>query len=214
MVPSVSKNSTFRTPAATYPTTQHHTSHDLNYYHVFATVLQKFRILLFKCLLRRINCDDHYPKSTWEQHTLITLFNISPQNSVLKNYRHILHAHFSNNGYNIHLLHITLSIIWLEVLRQTTVNNIVFKNIMLCSLVANVAIIHKNLLPSYGEDRSACSPNKVVPVYSKTQHHIQQDRILHDSNYFLSLKESYNFKIHKSQSKKASWRHTSKKQTV
>lgn len=90
----------------------------------------------------------------------------------------------------------------------------VFKNITLCNLVANVAMIHRNLLPSYGEERSACSSNTLVPPYSKTQHHIQQDRILNDINYFLSLKESYNSKINKSQSNKASWCHTSKKQTV
>jgi len=102
----------------------------------------------------------------------------------------------------------------LKVLRQVTVIIIVFKNIMLHNLVANVAMIHINLLLSYGEERSACSPNTLVLVYSKTQHHIQQIRILKDINSFLSLKESYNFKINKSQSKKASWCHTSKKQTV
>jgi hypothetical protein len=75
---------------------------------------------------------------------------------------------------------------------------------MLCNLVAKEAMIHRNLLPSYGKERSACSPNTLVPVYSKTQHHIQQDGIINDINYFLSLKEFYNFKINRSQSKKAS----------
>lgn len=38
--------STFRTPGATYPTEKCHTSQDLNFYHVFVTVLEKFRIIL------------------------------------------------------------------------------------------------------------------------------------------------------------------------
>jgi len=167
-----------------------------------------------KCLLRILNCDDHYPKRVWQQDTLITLFDISPQNSVFEHYEAHPTCSILKQWIQHTTSYITLSIIRLEVLKQVNVIILVFKNIMLCNLVAKVAMIHRNLLPSYGEERSACSPNTLVPVYSKTQHHIQQDRIFNDINYFLSLKEFYNFKINKSQSKKASWCHTTKKRAV
>jgi hypothetical protein len=168
VVPSVSKNcSTFRTPGATYPTAQCHTSQDLSFT-IFCYCSREIQNPSVICLLRTLNCDDHYPKSVWQQDTLITLFNISPQNSVLEHYK--AHPTCSLLKYWMQQTtsYITLSIIRLEVLKQVTVIITVFKNIMLCNLVAKVAMIHRNLLPSYGDERSACSPNTLVPVYSKT----------------------------------------------
>jgi hypothetical protein len=63
-------------------------------------------------------------------------------------------------------------------------------------------MIYRDLLPSYGEERSTCSLNILVPVYSTTQHHIQQDRIIHDIYYLLGLQESYSFKINKVKARK------------
>lgn len=166
---------------------QHHTSQDLNFYHVLVSVLEKFRTLLLNVYLEDQTAwplSINYVEAMYINNPLQ---HFSTEQCLKNTTRHILRAHFSNSGYNT-TLYITISIVWLEVLRQMTVNTTVFKNIMLCSFVANVAMIHRNLLPSYGEERSACSHNTLVPVYSTTQYHIQQERILHDIYFFSASK--------------------------
>jgi hypothetical protein len=80
----------------------------------------------------------------WEQHTVRTLFDVSPQNCVLNTRRQVLQpASQMVSTTHSQTLYITAPTVRFEVLRNATVNSTVFRDVTLHSWVADVAMIHR-----------------------------------------------------------------------